>query len=150
MINMRGIGFLEPTTMEGPRKTPERTPVNDGDEGIDDSSPLKPVAGHNTEEVAERTMPTTLHEVSLEQMHKLLGTTKAEMDDAFPVLPTMATTLKELKSSFNENIVTKYLDHLSDMVHKHLGWSTNATVINKLTRQTLRKAPGGHPFLQPQ
>jgi hypothetical protein len=48
---------------------------------------------------------------------------------------------------------TEYLNDLSDIVHKALGWSTNATVINKLTSpitQTLREPlEGDYPFLRP-
>jgi len=58
--------------------------------------------------VAERTMPTTLQAVSVDDMYELLGTTKKDMDEAFPFLPKMP-----LLSKFDENIVTKYLDRLS-------------------------------------
>jgi hypothetical protein len=137
--------------MEGARKTPERTPVNDGDEGNDGSSPIKALrpsaATHNAEEVAERTMPTALQEVSVKQMYELLGTTMEDMNKAFPELPRMPPPSK---SVFDENTVTEYLDGLSDIVHKYLGRSTSATVINKLTRQTGRRALGSYPFLQPQ
>jgi hypothetical protein len=104
-------------------------------------------ASHNAEEMAESTMPTALQEVSVEQMHKLLGTTMEDMNKAFPDLPEIPPLSKSL---FDENTVTEYLDDLSDIVHKYLGWSTNATVINKLTRQTGRRALGSHPFLQRQ
>jgi len=149
--------------MDKLRKTPERTPVTDIDEGIDTSSPLKPlpqsVAGHNAEELAQRTMPTALKGISAEAMWKLLGKTEEDMQKAFPGLPTMETTVKELKRSHQSHQshqykpYTVYLNRLSDSIHKKLGRSTNATVINKLTspiRQTLREVLGGsYPFLRP-
>jgi hypothetical protein len=103
--------------MEGSPKTPERTLVNDGDEGIDDSSPLKPlrppVAGHNAEEVARRTMPTTMQAVSVDKMYEMLGTTKEDMNKAFPPLPKPGAIN-------DQNNITEYLNRLSDIVHQYL------------------------------
>ena len=146
--------------MDELRKTPERMPVTDVDEGIDTSSPLKvlaqPVAGHNAEELAQRTIPTALEGISAETMWKLLGKTEEDMKKAFPGLPQMETTVKQLKRSDQSDpykLYTVYLNRLSDSIHKKLGRSTNATVIDKLTspiRQTLREPlGGGYPFLRP-
>ncbi len=94
--------------------------------------------------------------ISAEAMWKLLGGTEDDMQKAFPGLPTLETTVKELKRSHQSHQYKPYivyLNRLSDAVHKKLGRSTNATVINKLTspiRQTLREAlGGGYPFLRP-
>jgi hypothetical protein len=99
--------------MEGSRKTPERTSVNDGDEEIYGDSPRKPllppVAGHNAKEVAERTMPMTLQAVSVEGMYERLGTTQKDMEKAFPSV-----------SNYKNN-VTEYLNLLSGIVHEYLG-----------------------------
>lgn len=143
--------------MEGPPKTPEPTPVtmatkeNNNDTFL--TSPMKPlhppVAGHHARGVAEHTIPPALQRVSEEQMYELLGITEEEMKKAFPNCPTMTVTQK-LHKKFDENTVTEYLNILSDLVHKYLGWSINATLINKLTRQMLRRASRSHSFLQAQ
>jgi hypothetical protein len=101
--------------------------------------------------LAQRTMATALQSISKKDMWKLLGKTQKDLKKVFPELPTMETTVDNLEESDRSHQYkryTVYLNLLSAIVHEKLGWSTNATVINKLTRQTLRQALGGHPFLQ--
>jgi hypothetical protein len=89
--------------------------------------------------------------ISAEAMWKLLGKTEQDMQKAFPALPTMETTAKELKWSDRSDQYkpyTVYLNCLSDAVHKKLGWSANATVINKLT-SPIRQMLKSYPFLRP-
>jgi hypothetical protein len=96
-------------------------------------------------------MPTALHNISQEDMWKLLGKTEESMKMHFPELPTLKTTVNNMKKPDQDNQYkrcTVYLNLLSETVHKKLGWSINTTVINKLTRQTLRQALGGHPFFR--
>jgi hypothetical protein len=110
-----------------------QSPVIDVDEGIDTSSPLNPlkpaVAGHNAEELAQRTMSTALQDTLVGAMWKLLEKTEEIMDEAFPKLPRMPA----VKGSDSYARYTVYLNGLSDLVHEELGWSTNATVIKKPT-----------------
>ena len=108
--------------------------------------------GTSHEEVAQHTIPMALQGISVDDMWEFLGKTEKDMENAFPRVPTMAATIKGVKRSDKYAPYTKYLDHLSGIVHKELGWSTNAIVINKLTgpiRQPLREALGGsYPFLR--
>jgi hypothetical protein len=141
--------------MDELRKTPERMQVANFDDEVDTSSPLKPlarpVAGHNAEEVAQRTMPTALEGISPEAMWGLLGKTEEEVKGAFPGLPTMEATVKELKRSEQSDQYkryTVYLNHLSEIVRQQLGWSTTATVINKLT-SPIRRPLSSYPVLRP-
>jgi hypothetical protein len=104
------------------------------------------IARHNAEEVAQRIMPTALKGISEEDMWALLGK-EEDMKEKFPQLPTMATTVNQLKQSDKYKRYTVFLNSLSEIVRKQLGWSTNAAVINKLTSpiRTLRS----YPFLRP-
>jgi hypothetical protein len=92
-----------------------------------------------------------LHVISKKEMWKFLGKPQEDMKKAFPELPTMETTVNNLNESDRSHQYKRYivyLNLLSDAVHEKLGWSTNAEVINKLTRPRLRQALGGDPFLR--
>jgi hypothetical protein len=122
--------------MDESRKTPEQLPVPELSRGSNISSPLKPlnrsVAGHNAEEVTQRLIPNAMRDTSVEDMWKLLGKRKEDMK--CPNLPRMATLVKSLqRTESNYQQYVDYLNCISEIVHKQIGLSTNATVVNKLT-----------------
>jgi hypothetical protein len=107
------------------RKTPERLLVAGHNEGTNTSSPLNlPVTSHNADELARRTIPGAIREISEEYMWDLLGETEVEMSRRYTSLPAMETVAKTVgarTSRSNYEQYTKYLKKISETVHKQLG-----------------------------
>jgi hypothetical protein len=122
-----------PAVMDESRKTPEQLPVPELSRGSNISSPLnRPVAGHNAEEVAQHLIPNAMRDTSVEDMWKLLGQRKEDMKCSN--LPRMATLVKSLpttRSKYQQYV--DYLNCISEIVHKQIDLSINATVVNNLT-----------------